>query len=674
MEIIDDVYLDESQLTHKRKVQTSPYLLVDDSVCAYAILFPAALKKDYYIKTAVEELQKWFFEATGKTLKVISDAENIPTEKILSIGKTKAALACGVTDALKNANLGVQGYVVKTVGNSVYLLGNSTKGDLYAVYDFLSEQFGFDTFAKGVYSLKRTGGSVALLHFDVEESPDFESRTAGNLEFSHKNQNNEPDVNRMRLNPMDGLFNNDNNREKQNVFCHNIFYLVPPGDKNDEKANINLHPKWFSEHGTWFTDGVEKGWFPDAYGQFLKNGQFCLECHGDSAERELLISAIVKRMKELFLAQPDRDWMAFCPNDGGLWCQCEACKKDEGLYDAPDVAAFATMIRFVNELSSRIAEWNKEVCPERSLKIIIYRYAPIVTPPVKVDENKRPILDSVGRYQPYSEELMLNENVGIMFCHAIGETNADIYDNEDIVVAKKALRRLQAIMKAPTVLFWDYSACYNNYLAPIDVVESRANFYKFNRAFSGLSNFDLGAFDTPRATSFSTLAQYVSAKCNWNVLSDVDKLKADFFRVYFGVAADEMRAVYDKHKAFVQYLYKNKGYSAIPTYCESDKDIVRYLNDDVFPKEKVNEFLAGIQAAYDKIAPVQASQPSVYADLHDRIELESITWQYLDLLLNLNGYEEDILKAKQEVFFERCRALRITLYREGKELEKAFDK
>ena len=110
--------------------------IVNNGETEYKIVIPE--EPDSIEKTASYELQKFFEEATGVTLSIISDKSIVPGGKYFSIGNTKL-----VTKSVEGELTGLksQGYMLKTVGQTIFMLGPSCYGSLSAVYEFLKQAF-----------------------------------------------------------------------------------------------------------------------------------------------------------------------------------------------------------------------------------------------------------------------------------------------------------------------------------------------------------------------------------------------------------------------------------------------------------------------------------------------------------------------------------------------------
>ena len=350
-------------------VEETQHNLVENGKVEYVIVYPEEKADDENMKMAISEMKALFWEATGVYLPAYSDSVEFSDYKILSLGKTKQAnKQKDLIDTVNQENLGAHGYVIETIGNSVYMLGkgNTALAELYAVYEFLKWQFDFECYAKDEYKIEKNLDKK-LMDFKLVDIPSFQSRSAYNFEGLTNV--------RLRTQTYEDGFNNVGG----NTFCHNLYALIPGS-------------KYYEDHPKWFVQYTGEG----QYGQEL-----CLNAKGDEKERQALVETITEEIKWRFLEDPSVDWTSICQQDTAALCDCETCTKDYALYDRTKLTAtYATFIRFINEVARKIKIWNEEVCPDRNLTIFLWDYGKVRYAPVKLDENKKPVEDENGNYTP----------------------------------------------------------------------------------------------------------------------------------------------------------------------------------------------------------------------------------------------------------------------------------
>ncbi|MBR4071002.1 MAG: DUF4838 domain-containing protein [Clostridia bacterium] len=99
---------------------------------AYQIIYPSCPTES--LKYAAEELKAYIFKISGAMLPYFQDSRH-PQEKEIIVGYTNRG---GYTEEEK-AELGKEGFIIKTEGEKIYILGSEVRGALYGVYAFLEE-------------------------------------------------------------------------------------------------------------------------------------------------------------------------------------------------------------------------------------------------------------------------------------------------------------------------------------------------------------------------------------------------------------------------------------------------------------------------------------------------------------------------------------------------------
>lgn len=131
-------------------MKESKYDLVKQGSTSYAVVYPADTIPGSYVDIAADELCDLISESTGVFLSCIPDTglTHKTDNKYISLGNTSLLASSGLdTDT---SGLGGDGYKIITKDQSVFLYAKTTHGVLYAVYEFLYYQFGFEFLPKTV--------------------------------------------------------------------------------------------------------------------------------------------------------------------------------------------------------------------------------------------------------------------------------------------------------------------------------------------------------------------------------------------------------------------------------------------------------------------------------------------------------------------------------------------
>ena len=166
--------IDNSENHYQKITETDKYL-VRNGRTDYYIVYPEDLDKA--TSDGVSELKYFFKKATGAELRSTSDVgmTHDDDRKVFSIGRTKLFETSGLT--VDESKLGNDGHIIKTVGNTIYMIGGGYSGNLYAVYTFLERAFNFDTYTITTYTIDKVD-TYKLYNYDIVEIPDIVNRRA----------------------------------------------------------------------------------------------------------------------------------------------------------------------------------------------------------------------------------------------------------------------------------------------------------------------------------------------------------------------------------------------------------------------------------------------------------------------------------------------------------------
>lgn len=140
--------------------------LVKGGQSAYRIVISARAGPD--IRYAADELAKYLASISGASLPVVEDGE-APQEKEIVIGSSnRQGAPC--TAELKN-----DGYILKTVGNRLFILGENGRGCVYGVYGLLEAYLGCRFLAREV-EVVPTGADISLPELDEAKVSPLEYR------------------------------------------------------------------------------------------------------------------------------------------------------------------------------------------------------------------------------------------------------------------------------------------------------------------------------------------------------------------------------------------------------------------------------------------------------------------------------------------------------------------
>lgn len=611
--------------THKIDVKEGNNVLFSGGKSDYTIVYDADEYTGLNV-SAVAEMKTLILESTGFRMAVKSDDDEVGSSKIISVGLTKQAQRQSkLMQTYNKTDFNGDGYLIQTIDDSVYMLGKTARGNLNSVYEFLEHQFDFDAISDDVYTLKKNVVNMNLKKFDVLDIPDFQYRTP------QLNTADSQFLQRIRAVINDTMFN----RVDGNYFVHNVMEILPKEKYQGE------HPEWYS------TDGE----------------QLCFMARGDEESAKLMSDTLAQELIDRLAKDPSVDYVSISPEDGSGHCKCAACTKDVELFGYDRTAYFANLIPFANRVARKLKVWNQTTCPERDITLFVYSYGMERMPPVKMDANKKPIEDSNGNFMPYSDDLLLDDNIAVVLCgfnNAFYGPGQEDYAStgaaDDLITFQgdEEVKRCLAVMKNKQFYFWTYSACFKNYLIPHYSIASRQAYYKYLKNIGGEILYDQCQFNNGATTGFGTMNYYVSAKLMWDVNEDVGALETKFLKNYFQDAYEAMNTLWTNYSAYMYYLAEE--YGALSQHNSS----VNYANKKCWPLGKINEFLGYIDDALEAIEPLKNSNPEKYQMLYKHIIRESIQFRYLKINLYSDIVDMSVLEEQKTDFLNDCRLVGIT--------------
>lgn len=566
--------------------ETSDYVIKGNKT-DYKIVVPE--NASLTIKEAAKELTQLTNESTGAVLETVSENVAAVGGKYISLGKTSLAASAGIS----YDGLGTDGYIIKTVGESVYVYGEDY-GTLYGVYGLLNDWAGYEFFYKNAYSLEKKS-DVKLKNYDVKEVPDIAYRAAGYGTMWQETQT----TNRFRMRSYPSFF-----VPIRGQIFHNAFAYLP------YEENAVLHPKWYNS-------GAD---------------QICYTAHGDKSEYDKMVKETVRVLKEELAGSPDKNMVTFSILDNGNSCVCEECNRLTAKYGAESAA----IILFLNDVNADIKEWFAAEGAEykRDLKICFFAYNKYVKPPVKFNS-------STGKYEPV-DGIKCDDGV----CALIAPLEADYtvdFDSRENESTKSVLLGWNAVSRDISTWFYDtlfvstnvhyvFYNSFNGYQERMRYAYSVGSFWIFNQGqdqvYGGMSGFD-------------SFKMYLSSRLSWNVNENYHELKQKFFDNFYGAASGTMTELFDEMSARALY-FKEKLNAGGDCYASWDKP-------EYWTKGALTRWHGYLDKAFEEILPIKDTDGELYERLSAHISYERLGINFLLCTLWSGSLsEEDYEKYRAE--------------------------
>ena len=454
---------------------------------------------------AAEELSRYIFLMTGAKLTIHKASRG-------EIGNKDAAEICiGLTgrdgepeiSKLKN-----DGYIHKTVGNRLFIIGENNRAVLHAVYAFLEDELGCRFFTDTVEHIP-TRAYLTIGDIDRTVVSPFEYREV----FGNVCCDDDEYASKRGLNGQTYRLDEEHGGSiLYQGFVHTFNHFVPVEEFFDE------HPEYFSMiNGRRFDGGELKN--TGAVGT-----QLCLT-------NPDVIKIVKERLRKEIEDHPEATIFSVSQNDWGSPCQCPACSK----IDEEEGSHAGALIRFVNEVANDIAKDY----PNIIIDTLAYRYS-------RLAPKTKPAPNVVVRVC----------TIECCFSHPLTECNDYMNLGTDGIYKSKTIREdMEDWAKISNRMHvWDYTTNFAHYVSPmpnLHILQKNIQFFVENNV-TGL--FEQGNCED-LSGEFGELRYYILSKLMWEPYGDVDRWMREFMATYYGMGAQPIREYID---ALTQYFTEEK--------------------------------------------------------------------------------------------------------------------
>ena len=292
-------------------------ILIQNNTTSYQIVCTAAADPAH--RTAAEELSAYLAKITGVTLPTVTaDTPETACEIIVGCARDAETIIPDI------AALGEDGYIIRTHGDKLYLLGASGRGSLYAVYDFLETYAGCRFWASYYETVPQTDTLAIPDDIDVRKTPVFSVRNTFWADYKDDRFCAKRRANGRKFKPIDPAWGGSANWA--GGACHTLMALAEM--KTD--LHFNVEP-----------------------------------CLSD----EQVYETVLKNVRAWLHANPGARFISVSQNDSdsrGVGCMCDACRaklEQTGSYAG-------AYIEFVN----RIADAIRDEFPDVMIHTFAYRF------------------------------------------------------------------------------------------------------------------------------------------------------------------------------------------------------------------------------------------------------------------------------------------------------------
>lgn len=469
--------------------------IVKNGESDYKIVVPKAgtVCEDF----AAKELQTFIEQSTGAKLSIVSD-DSVRFSKyssFISVGETSLLEDAKID--VKNSDLKLDGFIVKTIGKQVFICGARDRGTLYGSYDFLEKFLGVRFFTPEITRVPETE-NLKIPQTDVKEVPAINVRDY----YIPESDRDALYIARQRMVALYGANYDEYGGtmyRDMHVSAHNMLDL----------CNYNLykddHEDWFYNNGSVIDICLSKGLTAD--------GQ------PDPSYEISPWSVCLETLKKQIKDNPEISYFSVCQMDIPFGCTCSLCEERSATNRG---GRSGVLLRFVNALSNELDKWLEEEYPEgRQIKLVTFAYSYTSNPPV----------DDQGNW--YVEP---NDNVVIWLATSLNYA----YSLDDARQEKAFTEKISAWrVKAKSFFYWDYRVNFREYwwyMPGLTTLQNDIRYlaeinteYVFLEAASG-STLD-------PCTWQNQLKAYLAGKLMWNPDADVVTIINDYLDGVYGDSA-----------------------------------------------------------------------------------------------------------------------------------------
>ena len=409
------------------RTASAELVLAENGQSAYQIV--VADDASPSLKHGAEELQTFLQQMTGVKLPIVSDKQPQGPKEII-LGDNAHYKKLGLS--IDIPSLGKEGYVLRTVGDNLVIVGGALRGNMYGVYGLLEDHLGCRWFAPGVSRIPKKA-KLALSAIDDRQVPVLEYREPFTFEAFDGDW-----CARNRMNSGSGrLETRHGDKMRISSLCHTWAWLMPT-DKY-----FATHPEYFAMVG----------------GKRQKdNPQLC--CTNPDVKR-LCTEAVLQVMR----SQPQNIVFSVSQNDWDNHCECPKCQE----VAKREESQMGPVLELVNYVAERV---EKEF-PDKVVETLAYQWTR--KPPKTV--------------RPRPNVIIMLCSIECCFSHSLEKCDSAM--NKTFRADIEAWSKV-----APRLWVWDYVTNFGNYLQPFPNQRVRAPNIRFFTAHNVKGIFEQDTYDT----------------------------------------------------------------------------------------------------------------------------------------------------------------------------------
>lgn len=547
---------------------TGNYIAADGE-SEYTIVTPAAPMPAE--TTAATELSQYLARITGVTLDVVPDSrlkKTATTEKYISVGETSLYKA----QNFKAENLNGDGFLLKTVDNTLFIVGECERGTLYGVYEFLEREAGC-RFLSRSYEHIPTVTKLGLRALDVKEIPAFEVRSDFYRPMSYEVQFTA----KMRYWSQFSSFTEmaepigGSQMTYWNNAGHSFYQLVP------HRTHYAAHPDWYS--------GSDASYSQPCFSNGLNDD-------GTLAEGESFMRALVDAVEATVLANEKLQYIMLGQEDNDNVCRCPRCTAQlEALGGQRSAQLVLVTNAVAREVKARLAARGIE----RKLYFVTFSYWWSMNAPTKTNADGT-VTAAVPQVVPRDDVYIYFAPIGACYSHPINDTSCSKNVN-DIYRQFENWRNI-----TDRFFVWDYATNFNDYLSWYPNLSVLQRNLKYYREMGVAGILTEGAI-TAQNYYEQDLECWLLSKLMWDPDRPINELRAEYDRYYFGEKAGPILTEYtDFMNGYFEQVSRTQSDSTLhaaiytnhtPWLCSVDTLNENFLNAAMGYMERAEAAIGG---------------------------------------------------------------------------------
>lgn len=612
----------------------------------YKIVLPADAEQ--YETVASEEFNFFFEKATGVTIPVVKDTglDFTDDSKYISLGANEVQKKSGV-ECPTSEYLNRDGYVIKTVGKSIFILAGADTGVLFGVYGLLNDIIDYECYGLDNYYYETNVANIPLKNYSIEDIPDILERVP-----RHGTTQQYPtSTMRLKMRLRNNVMSIGGTSHSSMYYLPKATYLnsacsVQHADGEECFNDCTDSSKTIADFPSCHADNYHPEWY-------MLGGnptQLCYTARGNAEDYEAMQNACLNTLIGYLKSDTTSNYAAFGMSDDNNWCTCDACQAALNKYGAPS----GQVIVFLNDLIEKVYDWfdTQEGQPyKRDFYFYFFAYMTLEGAPVVKNED--------GTYSPSSPDVVCNEKVIPYVALTAANYTQTLSGGEKNKTALENIKGWSAC--SDKIWVWTYVANYRAYLLPLDTFGVTQDWYQTYMKYANVMFFQAQgkSSDTSMSTGFIGLQTYLDAKLAWDVNADVNTLIKNYFKATYRDAADIIYEIFEEYRTLSKYNEMNIDGWLTSAINQGSQ----LLNEKFWPKNLLVKWAAKFDDALAAIENIKNYDSALYEQTLKFVRSERVwvNYAYYKLYGNtLSSAELKELKATLLSDIEFCAIGEIT--------------